>query len=73
MIGFTNQELAAFESALKYYTTAKDSGHESLFEAMRYSLMAGGKRIRPYIVWAFCKCLGGKFEDCLPFASLQDI
>lgn len=36
-----------------------DSPAPSLAEAMRYSLLAGGKRIRPVLALAFCKACGG--------------
>lgn len=31
-----------------------------IFEAMRYSLLAGGKRLRPMMVLAACEAVGGK-------------
>ena len=68
MAGFTKEELALFEEALMNYASPKDEAHEYIFTSMKYSLMAGGKRIRPYIVWAFAKYFGVKFEDMLPFA-----
>ena len=36
-----------------------------LQEAMRYSLMAGGKRIRPILALKFCEAAGGDPEDAL--------
>ncbi len=39
-----------------------------LIEAMRYSLLAGGKRIRPVLVLAFCEAMGKKPETALPAA-----
>ena len=39
-----------------------------LAEAMRYSLLAGGKRIRPTLVLEFCRVSGGNVEDALPCA-----
>lgn len=39
-----------------------------VLEAMHYSLMNGGKRIRPVLVLEFCRMCGGKTEDALPFA-----
>lgn len=41
---------------------------QELFESMRYSLLAGGKRLRPIICLETCKLLGGKVEDALPIA-----
>ena len=42
--------------------------HCRLFEAMRYSLLAGGKRVRPVLVLAFCAACGGDPEAALPVA-----
>jgi geranylgeranyl diphosphate synthase type II len=41
---------------------------KALREAMRYSLLAGGKRVRPVITLQFCKAAGGEMEKALPFA-----
>ena len=35
---------------------------------MSYSLLSGGKRIRPVLVLEICKLFGGTAEDALPFA-----
>ena len=40
---------------------------DGLQEAMRYSLMAGGKRIRPILALKFCEAAGGDPEDALDF------
>ena len=40
---------------------------EGLEEAMRYSLLAGGKRIRPVLAMAFCEAAGGMPEEALVF------
>ncbi len=39
-----------------------------LYEAERYSLLSGGKRVRAALVLESCKLLGGKLEAALPFA-----
>ena len=36
---------------------------------MRYSLLAGGKRIRPILTLEFCRVCGGDMEKALPFAA----
>ena len=38
-------------------------------KAMKYSLFAGGKRLRGYLVLAFCRAFGGRDEAALPFAA----
>lgn len=42
-------------------------------EAQRYSLMAGGKRIRPVLTLAFCELFGGTAEDALPYACALEM
>ena len=40
-----------------------------LFDAMRYSLLAGGKRLRPVFVFDFCRMCGGGWKQAAPFAA----
>ena len=42
-------------------------------EAQRYSLMAGGKRIRPALTLAFCELFGGVAQDALPYACALEM
>ncbi len=42
---------------------------QQLFDSMRYSLLAGGKRLRPALVLAFCELCGGDVQAALPFAA----
>ena len=42
---------------------------KKLFEAMRYSLLAGGKRLRPVFVFDFCRMCGGDWKAAAPFAA----
>ena len=55
-----DRELA--ERRLASFFTAK-----GLEEAMRYSLLAGGKRIRPILTMEFCRAAGGVPEEALDF------
>ena len=41
---------------------------EKLRESMRYSLLAGGKRLRPILCLAACELAGGEVEKALPTA-----
>ena len=71
--------MAVFEMTLKAYQQAvetyldgcftDDEPQKRLFEAMRYSLLAGGKRIRPVLVLEFCRICGGDWKQALPFAA----
>jgi geranylgeranyl diphosphate synthase type II len=40
---------------------------------MRYSLFAGGKRIRPLLAVCACEAVGGAVEDVLPFACALEM
>ncbi len=47
---------------------------ETIYEAMRYSLMAGGKRLRPILCLATCELMGGTADLAMPTAcSLEMI
>ncbi len=63
---------AAAEQALEGYFKT-DLPAPGLGEAMRYSLLAGGKRVRAVLVLAFCQACGGSADDALPFASAVEM
>ena len=46
-----------------------DQPQKVLFEAMEYSLLAGGKRLRPIFVFDFCRMCGGDWHEAAPFAA----
>lgn len=46
----------------------KDCLQKSVYDAMSYSVLAGGKRIRPVLALSVCDMLGGEVEDALRFA-----
>ncbi len=57
------------DSALeRCFVTDPEHPCSGLAEAMRYSLLAGGKRIRPMLVLEFCRITGGDTEAALPVA-----
>lgn len=66
----TAQEYKAkIDAALEeYFRGALSLPLSGLAEAMRYSLLAGGKRIRPMLVLEFCRICGGDTEAALPVA-----
>lgn len=41
---------------------------EIIYNAMNYSVFAGGKRIRPVLMVGACKALGGDYTQCIDFA-----
>ena len=58
---------ARVEAALAELFTAK-APYRKLTEAMRYSLLAGGKRIRPILTLKFCEAAGGDRDAAMPLA-----
>ncbi len=44
-----------------------------LFDSMRYSLLAGGKRLRPVFVFDFCRMCGGVWEKAVKFAAAVEM
>jgi len=44
-----------------------------LIEAMRYSLLGGGKRVRPILLMAAAEAVGGKAREVLPFACAVEM
>ena len=51
----------------------EDVPQKTLFEAMRYSLLAGGKRIRPVLTLEFARLCGGDWKKALPFAAAVEM
>ncbi len=69
------QCLALAEKALETFLPlpeqewAETGAPKRMAEAMRYSLLAGGKRLRPVMLLAACHANGGDMETALPFAA----
>lgn len=61
------------ERELGKYVPEEDLLQAGLFRAMRYSLFAGGKRIRPSLLLEFCDLCGGDQEAVLPFACAVEM
>lgn len=59
----------AVEQYLEQCFSDESLPQKQLFDAMRYSLLAGGKRIRPILVLEFCRVCGGEWEKAMPFAA----
>ena len=60
------------DSALDGYFTAP-CPQKRLLDAMRYSLLAGGKRIRPILLLKFCQAAGGDMEKAMPAACAVEM
>ena len=51
------------------YQKYADQPQKPLFEAVEYSLLAGGKRLRPIFALDFCRMCGGDWKTAAPFAA----
>ena len=68
------QYLDCIESYLEEQCFVYDSEpQKNLFSAMRYSLLAGGKRLRPIFVFDFCRMCGGDWKKAVPFAAAVEM
>lgn len=56
------------ENRLLYHTERKSGGVGSLDEAINYSLLGGGKRLRAYLVQEFCDLCGRTAEHSVDYA-----
>lgn len=52
-----------------YYSRFYDEPQKQLFDAMEYSLLAGGKRLRAALVFEFCRVCGGDWQKAVPFGA----
>ena len=51
----------------------REAPHKTLYESMRYSLLAGGKRLRPVLTQAFCAICGADPISSLDFAAAVEM
>ena len=63
------EDAALVESLLGTYYNGGSRCDAVLDEACRYSLLAGGKRVRPALTLEFCCLFGGDPKNALPFAA----
>lgn len=55
------------------YAQQKEEPQKSLFEAMEYSLFAGGKRLRPCFTFEFCRICSDNWQQAVPFAAALEM
>ena len=53
----------------EYYAQFDTQPQKPLYDAMRYSLLAGGKRLRPVLAMEFCRLCGGDWKKAAPFGA----
>lgn len=70
---FMQRERARVESALAAVLAGPEAEPESLHRAMRHSVFAGGKRLRPLLVIAAGKACGGQSDEVLAAACSVEL
>lgn len=61
------------DKQLDKYLDPKDNPQGIIYEAMRYSVFAGGKRLRPVLMLLTCEMCGGDINEVLPFACALEM
>ena len=56
-----------------FYGQFHNEPQKILYDAMEYSLLAGGKRLRPMFVFDFCRMCGGDWKKAAPFAAAVEM
>ncbi len=65
---YLDQTCARVDAALDKLLPAESAPPPTIHKAMRYSIFAGGKRIRPVLCIAACEAVGGKSAAAMPLA-----
>ena len=70
---YMKQRTDAVDAALERLLPAETLRPETLHKAMRYSVFAGGKRLRPVLVIAGAEAVGGTAEQVMPTACAMEL
>jgi geranylgeranyl diphosphate synthase type II len=73
LAAYMKERAAAVDAALDRYLPPESERPETLHRAMRYSVFAGGKRLRPVLVIAGAEAVGGRMEDVMPTACAMEL
>jgi geranylgeranyl diphosphate synthase, type II len=70
---YMKQRAGAIDAALERLLPPEAQAPETLHRAMRYSVFAGGKRLRPVLVIAGAEAVGGCMDDVMPTACAMEL
>jgi geranylgeranyl diphosphate synthase type II len=73
LITYLNQRKALVDRALDDYIPGDQNEPPVIFQAVRYTLLAGGKRIRPILCLAAAEAIGGETDAILPAACALEM
>lgn len=61
------------DSQLQKYLEPHKNPQKNIYEAMNYSVFAGGKRLRPILMTEICRMCGGDIDEVMPFACAMEM
>jgi geranylgeranyl diphosphate synthase type II len=70
---YLNEKRALIDEALRGFLPASEGHSADVVKAMRYSLFAGGKRLRPILCMAGAEAVGGDAQSVLPVACALEM
>lgn len=70
---YLKQRVALVDDALDRWLPAESELPQRIHQAMRYSVFAGGKRVRPILALAGCEAVGGSIQSALPAACALEL
>lgn len=70
---YLQERIHLIDNALERYLPADSVHPQSIHQAMRYSVFAGGKRVRPVLMLAACDAVGGSPDTALPAACAMEL
>ena len=70
---YLKERCTLVDAALERYLPREDELPHSLHKSMRYSVFAGGKRVRPVLMLAACETVGGDVSQVLPAACAMEM
>jgi geranylgeranyl diphosphate synthase type II len=71
--GYLASRRRAVDEALEHHLPPATAAPPIVHEAMRYSVFAGGKRLRPILVIAGAEAVGGRMADVMPTACCFEL
>lgn len=70
---YLREQVAIVDAALERWLPGETVLPQRLHQAMRYSMFAGGKRLRPVLMLAACEAVGGRPEQALHAACAMEM
>ena len=70
---YLKEQCARVDAALDRFLPMETELPHSVHKAMRYSVFAGGKRVRPILMLAACQAVGGDSDRALPAACAMEM